>query len=193
MNWFALEHGPAAYRADFALYGIASAAMAFVLLRYSPSGTGSALLLWALAGGGGWTLVEYVLHRFVLHGLAPFNRWHAEHHSRPGALIASPTLFSASLFLALAVMPAWWLLGAWPACALTFGLVTGYLAYGLMHHATHHPLPWLKGRSAWLTRRRRWHAMHHGAASSGGKIKQGHFGVSSGLWDYVFRTSHCQP
>lgn len=184
----ALEHSPAAYRADFAFYGLTSVALAFVLLRFSPSGMGGVLLLWVLAGSAAWTLIEYVLHRFVLHGLPPFSRWHAEHHSRPTALIASPTLFSAALFATLAVLPGWYLLGAWPACALTLGLTTGYLAYGLTHHATHHPPPWLRGRSAWLLRRRRWHALHHGAAASGSASKQGNFGVISGFWDSVFRT-----
>jgi len=188
MPWIALEHSPTAYRMDFALYGTLSAAMAFILMRYSPAGMGGRLVLWALAGGSIWTLLEYVLHRFVLHGLRPFSRWHAEHHSRPSALIASPSLFSAALFATLAALPGWLVLGAWPACALTFGLMTGYLAYGLTHHATHHPPPWLRRRSLWLLRRRRWHAMHHGAAAAGGASKQGNFGVSTGLWDHVFGT-----
>jgi sterol desaturase/sphingolipid hydroxylase (fatty acid hydroxylase superfamily) len=188
MTWLALEHSPTVYQADFAFYGSASVSMAFVLIRYSPSGRGGAMLLWALAGGTAWTLIEYVLHRFVLHGMPPFNRWHAEHHQRPTALIASPTVFSAALFGTLAALPGWWLLGAWPACALTFGLMTGYLAYGLTHHATHHPPPWLRGRSVWLLRRRQWHAMHHGAAASGNASTPGHFGVSSSLWDHVFGT-----
>lgn len=188
MPRFVLEHSPAAYRADFAFYGLAVALIAFVLVRYSPYGMGGELLLWALSGGLAWTLIEYVLHRFVLHGLPPFSRWHAEHHSRPAALIASPTFFTATLFATLAALPGWWLLGAWPDCAVMFGLLAGYLAYGLTHHATHHSSPWLRGRSAWLLRRRRWHALHHGAAAAGVASKQGNFGVSSDLWDRVFGT-----
>lgn len=179
---FSLEHSRAAYWADFGCYGLASATMGLALLLASPTGHGLALAGWAAAGMATWTLAEYLLHRFVLHGLPPFNRWHAEHHRRPAALIGSPTLLSASLFAVLAAAPAAWLLGAWPGCALLFGLVTGYLLYGLSHHAMHHAMSPALQRWPWLARRRRWHARHHRAGSSPG----GHFGVTSGLWDRVF-------
>jgi cyclopropane-fatty-acyl-phospholipid synthase len=101
-----------------------------------------------------------------------------------------------TLFAALVAAPSWWLLGAWPACALTFGLLTGYLAYGLTHHATHHALPGIGRRSAWLARRRRWHALHHqahragsGGATAGSALQAGHYGVSSALWDHAFGTA----
>ena len=204
MSWITLEHSPVAYRLDFALYGLASAAMATVLLLASPDGRGGSLALWALGGLASWSLAEYALHRYVLHGVQPFKRWHAEHHRRPTALMGSPTAMSALLFATLVAAPAWWLLGAWPALALTFGQVTGYLAYGLTHHATHHAVP-LKSlqRSAWLARRRRWHAVHHarrGPAVSAQardaltadvrpEVSAGHFGVSSRWWDDVFGTN----
>ena len=56
------------------------------------------LPLVALAGAATWTFLEYVLHRFVLHGVAPFSDWHRQHHLRPLALICSPTVLSAALF-----------------------------------------------------------------------------------------------
>jgi len=183
-----LEHSPAAYCADFVLYAAASVAMALTLVFTSPTGMGTRLTAWALAGGVAWTPVEYLLHRFVLHGVAPFDRWHAEHHRRPTALIGSPTLISASLFAILAFMPAWAAAGLWPATALTFGLVSGYLAYGLTHHATHHAVPGLGRNNAWLALRSRWHALQHVARV--GTAPLGHYGVRSGLWDQVFGTEH---
>jgi hypothetical protein len=114
----------------------------------------------------------------VLHGLPPFSRWHAHHHDRPKALIALPTLLSAGLFALLAVAPAWLVWGPWPACALSFGLVTGYGIYGLTHHATHHRVPGWAQRSAWLSRRRRWHARHHApAAGQAGRSLRGQPGL----------------
>ena len=196
MPLFTLEHSRTAYRVDFALYGLISLAMASALLLASPAGSGAALAAWALTGLLAWSPAEYLLHRFVLHGVPPFNRWHDEHPRRPTALIGSPTLISVSLFATLVAAPAGWLLGAWPACAMTFGLLTGYLAYGLTHHATHHAVPGLSRRGGWLARRRRWHALHHQAhrASSRGATAEpglpaGHYGVSSALWDHAFGTA----
>ncbi len=193
-----LEHSRAAYRADLALYGVLSLGLAGTLAIGSPAQARPALALWALGGLGAWTLAEYLLHRFVLHGLPPFSRWHARHHDRPAALIATPTLLSASLFALLAALPAWALWGPWPARALLCGLITGYSLYGLTHHATHHRVPAWVQRSAWLARRRRWHARHHAAGRAGGVSNGhaagragnvvGHFGVSLALWDHVFGT-----
>jgi cyclopropane-fatty-acyl-phospholipid synthase len=124
--------------------------------------------------------------------VAPFSRWHGQHHARPQALIASPIALSLSLFFLLGALPAWWLLGVWPATALTLGLLTSYLAYGLMHHATHHhTAPWIRN-NAWISRRRVRHAMHHAVhhiQARGVVCKPCHFGVSNSFWDTVFGTN----
>src|SRR6185437_13158272 len=101
MGLFALEHGNAAYRADFALYATAVAALATFLFAAGPHTLRLESL--ALVGVGlvTWTAIEYLLHRFVLHGVAPFKDWHEEHHQRPTALICAPTILSASLILVL--------------------------------------------------------------------------------------------
>ncbi len=177
---FSIEHSQTAYRADFALYGAASLGLASALLWAGPPG--ERLALTGLAAGGlvGWSALEYALHRYVLHGLQPFSRWHGEHHARPTALICAPTLLSATLIVVLVFLPALALGGAWPACALTFGVLTGYLAYAVTHHAVHH---W-HGQNAWLMRRKRWHALHHGT-----RADPGHYGVTTGVWDRVFSTA----
>jgi cyclopropane-fatty-acyl-phospholipid synthase len=59
------------------------------------------------------------------------------------------------------------------------GVLVGYLGYSLTHHATHH---W-PARNAWTRRRKRWHAMHHGALA-----QPGYYGVTSGFWDALFGT-----
>jgi len=191
MSLLSLEHSTAAYHLDFAVYALLCAVMAATLLTASPEGLGAVLLVWVLGGVVIWTLLEYLLHRFVLHGIAPFSHWHSQHHLRPRALIASPTILSFSLFLLLGTFPVWWLLGGWVALALTFGLLTSYLIYGLTHHATHHkPPPWIR-RNAWMKRRRIRHAMHHAAHHikvRGEVCKPCHFGVSNSFWDVVFRT-----
>lgn len=174
---FTLEHSKLVYRADFALYGAASVGLAVYLMVASPREQGLAIMALALIGLLGWTLIEYVLHRFILHGLPPFSEWHAAHHRRPTALISTPTLMSATLIAALVFLPEWALGGPWHACALTFGVLTGYLAYSITHHATHH---W-HADNAWFKRRQHWHALHHSSIG-----KPGHYGVTSAFWDHVF-------
>lgn len=177
MGLFTLEHGKAAYRVDFVVYGAAVVGLAAVLLAEGPASQRFELLALVAAGLLGWSVVEYGLHRFVLHGLAPFQGWHAQHHRRPTALISTPTLMSAALIATLVFAPAWALGGRWAACALTLGLSTGYFAYAITHHATHH---W-HADNAWLRQRKRWHALHHGQPDEACC-----FGVTSPFWDHVF-------
>jgi sterol desaturase/sphingolipid hydroxylase (fatty acid hydroxylase superfamily) len=180
---FALEHSKSAYRADFTFYGAVSAALAGSLLLAGPRDQRLGLAVLALAGMAGWTFVEYVLHRFVLHRVAPFRTWHAEHHRRPTALVCTPTILSAGLIIALVFVPGLIVGGLWPACAVTFGMLTGYLAYAIVHHAVHH---W-HFDNAWLGRRKRSHALHHG-----GIHRPGNFGVTSAFWDHVCRSHHAR-
>lgn len=182
MRLFSIEHSRRSYRADFALYGLACLLLSAILLLAGPPEQGLRLLGLAVGGLVGWTLLEYVLHRFVLHGLPPFKRWHAEHHRRPRALICTPTLLSATLIAALVFAPALLLGDWWQACALTVGLLGGYLMYAVTHHALHH-----HGRTgqAWLQRRQHWHALHHGSRHAL-QSQPGHYGVTSGFWDHVF-------
>ena len=183
MSLFNLEHSQAAYRIDFALYSASIIALASYLVWSNPHGVRIELLAVALIGLVSWTLIEYVLHRFVLHGLQPFRRWHAAHHERPSALICAPTILSATLIAMLVFLPALLLGDWWQACALTLGLLIGYLAYAVTHHAIHH---W-PANSKWLKHRKRFHALHH-------HLRQpGFYGVTSGFWDEVFRTASVRP
>lgn len=181
MGLLSLEHSPAVYWADFAWHGAVALLLAVLLgagLLAAPAWPAVlAALALVLLGGLLWTLIEYLLHRFVLHGVPPFRHWHALHHQRPRALICGPTLLSSALIVLLVLAPAWALLGLGHAEAVTLGVVLGYLAYGLAHHAAHHG-----GGGRWMQQRRRWHALHHHAASPAG------YGVSTGLWDRVFVT-----
>jgi sterol desaturase/sphingolipid hydroxylase (fatty acid hydroxylase superfamily) len=179
MPAFAIEHSPERYRADFIAYAAAVAALAAWLALRAPAGLVRPLLGFALAGVAIWSVLEYALHRFVLHGLQPFARWHGEHHRRPAALIGTPTLVSAPLFGLLVALPSVWLLGPWRGAALTLGVLAGYLAYASAHHALHH---WRLSHP-WWQRRKFAHARHHHL------LQPCCFGVTSGFWDGVFRTA----
>lgn len=133
-----------------------------------------------VAGLLAWSLIEYVLHRFVLHGLWPFQQWHALHHDQPHALIHVPAVLGALPIGGVVFLPALVLGGLWPACAFTLGVLVGYVAYAITHHATHH------GRAGphWLRRLKLVHAMHHSVNPPAG------FGVTSAFWDRVCGTQH---
>ena len=183
MKLFKIEHSPLAYRFDLFFYGLAPVLLALLIFFYGPaSGKGQWLTL-AIFGFISWSLMEYALHRFILHGMAPFSRWHGEHHQRPMALICLPTAWSAGLIVMLVFLPCLWLWGLWSAAALTLGVLTGYSVYTFLHHATHH---W-HSQNAWFRMRRRDHALHHAMSRRTG-MPGGYFGVTSHLWDQIFRT-----
>lgn len=142
---------------------------------------------WALYVGGlfVWTLLEYAIHRGLLHwadigawwnmGLA---RIHARHHLHPedvSAVIISPL---QTLPLAFVI---YWLLRAVFSAAHTggvvAGLLSGYLAYETFHYAFHAPVS-LRWR--WLNALRKYHARHHF------ETPDRRFGVTTPLWDLVF-------
>lgn len=186
MGLLGLEHSKFAYRVDFALYGGVVVALAALLVLAVPRARGVEIASLTVLGLVSWTLIEYLMHRLVLHGLRPFSTWHAEHHRRPTALIYAPTIVSAGAIALLVFTPAWLLSDIWRACAVTLGVLIGYLAYAVTHHATHHWSP----TNAWARRRKRWHAMHHGSLA-----RPGYYGVTSGFWDAVFitRPNICLP
>ncbi len=167
------------YQADFFVYPVLIAVCATVTLWHAPLRAVEPSLAALGAGLIAWTALEYALHRWLLHRVPPFSRLHALHHAHPSALIGTPTWLSAPLFLAL-----------WAALALeasTFvagglatGLMIGYLAYAAVHDAVHHR----RARpGSWLYHAKLRHARHHRAEADS------EFGVSSGIWDAVLRTT----
>jgi len=176
MGLLSLEQDRTLVRVDFAVYGLLVTGLAMAMLAATPHSEALAAAGWLLAGLCFWTLVEYALHRFVLHGLPPFSRWHGMHHAQPRALIATPTVLTLVLFAAFVFAPAWWLAPSWRGLASTLGVMLGYLFYIWTHDVVHQ----VPARAAWLSRQRRWHAVHHRAGS------HACYGVSLRLWDHVF-------
>ena len=133
-----------------------------------------------------WTLSEYFLHRYVFHWTKDTPRGrrihfllHGVHHDYPNDKdrLVMPLLTSVPLgliFMTLFVV----LLGRTWADPFFAGFVVGYLFYDGTHYYVHHFVP----TTRWGKLLRRHHLTHHHADHDGG------FGVSSPLWDLVFRT-----
>ncbi|KAL1630260.1 fatty acid alpha-hydroxylase [Neofusicoccum ribis] len=142
-----------------------------------------------------WTLVEYILHRFLFHldEYLPDNRvgitlhflLHGIHHYLPMdkyRLVMPPTLF-----LVLAT-PFWKLAQAvffynWYAATAVFsGGIFGYICYDLTHYFLHH-----RNLPAYYRELKKYHLEHHFADYQNG------FGVTSKFWDRVFNTELALP
>ena len=141
------------------------------------AGPGLAAAL-AVAGLAAWTLVEYVLHRWLLHGVEPFRRWHLAHHRHAGVAIRVPVLFSVLLVLAVVGLPALLSGGSAFAAPLSAGMLLGNVLQESVHHRLHDTRP----LGSWLEARRRLHGFHHFRDERRG------YGTLTDFWDHVFGT-----
>jgi sterol desaturase/sphingolipid hydroxylase (fatty acid hydroxylase superfamily) len=155
---------------------------AYLGMRYHPGWT-SIAIGFAL-GIAAFTLVEYAIHRWLLHDpecfLFPL---HEAHHQNPhgAAAFLAPTSF-------VVLMPIWLLVAGWlhipGASFFLCGFSAGYFYYGVLHHFEHAvrinqiPFRWLQGR--WAA-----HSVHH-------HLDHTNYGVMTSFWDYVFGTAQKQ-
>jgi 4-hydroxysphinganine ceramide fatty acyl 2-hydroxylase len=127
-----------------------------------------------------WGLLEYVIHRWVLHGTpAIARRSHARHHGDVHAHISTPVLVIAICALAVRA-----LLGlvlpsglAWLA---VFGVYAGYNYFALLHHLQHHDAEVIARIGHWRTLMA-LHDVHHHRPSI-------NYGITTTFWDRVFGT-----
>lgn len=140
-----------------------------------------------VSGTFAWSLAEYVLHRWVFHweGTSPAAKrihflLHGVHHDYPNDKDRLVMPLGASIPLAVFFYGLFYVAFGGVRLAEPFfaGFVVGYLIYDGSHYAMHHFR--LESRLARAIKRH--HMLHHHADNHGG------FGVSSPLWDYVFRT-----
>ncbi|KAI3800721.1 hypothetical protein L1987_28815 [Smallanthus sonchifolius] len=133
-----------------------------------------------------WSLLEYVLHRFLFH-IKTKSYWgntlhyllHGCHHKHPQdelRLVFPPTATAILLvpfwnFVKLISTPT-------VAPALFAGGLLGYVIYDVTHYYLHHGQP----RSEVPKNLKKYHLNHHF------RIQNKGFGITSSLWDKVFGT-----
>lgn len=133
-----------------------------------------------------WTLVEYLLHRFVFHWEPKGERgrmWaffvHGYHHEFPDdrmRLVAPPLMLI--FFGVLVGFGYYGLFGPGLWAQVFAGTCVGYVAYDWIHFYTHHATP-RNPVGKWL---RTYHLRHHFQANGQ------RYGISTPLWDVVFGT-----
>jgi sterol desaturase/sphingolipid hydroxylase (fatty acid hydroxylase superfamily) len=138
-----------------------------------------------LAGVMAFTWVEYNVHRYIFH-IEPTSALktrfqyviHGVHHEFPKDKyrLAMPPLLSITIATILLLL--FRIIMGDLAFAFMPGFLTGYAAYLSVHYMVHaYPPPKNFLKVLWVN-----HAIHH--------YKDGNFvfGVSSPLWDYIYRT-----
>lgn len=133
-----------------------------------------------------WTFVEYILHRFVFH-FVPKQKWalrlhfifHGVHHDYPNDLKRLVLPPSASIPLATGFFFLFnWLLPDTYVYAFFPAFIAGYLVYDMTHYAIHH----FNFKSGLWKKIKQHHMLHHYQDPTRG------YGVSSDLWDKIFRS-----
>jgi sterol desaturase/sphingolipid hydroxylase (fatty acid hydroxylase superfamily) len=138
-----------------------------------------------------WTLLEYLVHRFILHVAFPpsggwhlrllhrlFDASHADHHAQPwdGYHINGHL---DTLFVAVWLVPLSFLAPPFTASAAVAAVFVGYAAEEWAHHAMHFD----NFRWRYFQYVRRRHLYHHSRLGVGTA-----YGITSDVWDKVFGT-----
>ena len=129
-----------------------------------------------------FSFIEYAFHAWLFHGkISIFVTGHAAHHKDPFGYDALPFFFGSLVALVLYALAAL-VVGETLALLFASGVLSGYLAYGLMHHAMHRIYP----NNRYFRYMVSLHDMHHQ------NIRKNH-GVTSPVWDILLGTYDPTP
>jgi sterol desaturase/sphingolipid hydroxylase (fatty acid hydroxylase superfamily) len=144
-----------------------------------------------VAGLAFWTWVEYLIHRWILHGRFPdgpgfrhvshflFDHLHLEHHKRPwdgnhiNGTLKDSAWFVLPIFLASLLLPAW---------SLTC-FFAGVIQAGIAEEWVHHSVHFYHFNNLYFRYIKRHHMYHHSPKGD----NEG-FGLTNGFWDMVYGT-----
>lgn len=142
-----------------------------------------------------YPLIEYLVHRFLLHSTGLFKRrwtarvWkriHYDHHQNPHDLeVLFGALYTTLPTIAVIAMPIGWLIaGPSGAFAAFAAACIVFCFYEFVHCVQHLPFT---PRMAWLRNLKKRHLAHHFHS------EHGNYGITSNLLDHVFGTFYSQP
>jgi len=165
----------------FLLVGVATALYCYLSLKIN------VFIIVALfvAGLFAFTLVEYLIHRFVFHFNASTPgqellkyKIHGVHHHFPKDKdrLAMPPFMSLTLAVLFFLLYKW-LFGNY-GIALFSGFVSGYSVYLIIHYAVHR----YRQPRNFLSILWKHHSLHHYRSDNSA------FSVSNPMWDYIFGT-----
>eukprot|EP00062_Callorhinchus_milii_P018941 gi/632972960/ref/XP_007902915.1/ PREDICTED: fatty acid 2-hydroxylase [Callorhinchus milii] len=137
-----------------------------------------------------WSLVEYLIHRFVFHMNPPASNYylitlhfmlHGQHHKSPfdGSRLVFPPV-PASLVVGLFLGAFHLLIPGVIGLSIFVGGLGGYVVYDMVHYYLHYGSP---KKGSYLYGLKAYHVKHHFEHQKAG------FGITTRLWDYPFRTS----
>lgn len=134
-------------------------------------------------GAAAWTLLEYLLHRFVFHGVSATRlgaKEHRRHHAEVDYFAPWWQKALAAAVVTAGTLPlAGVLAGAATGLSFTAGFIGMYLVYEVLHRRAHTRPP----RGAYGCWRRRNHFAHHFVDPRRAQ------GVTTPVWDLVFATT----
>lgn len=148
------------------------------------------VVVWVL-----YPLVEYLVHRFVLHShfmfkseatAAVWKRIHFDHHQNPHELsVLFGALYTTLPTIALITLPIGALIAGWAGAASAFAAgCLIFTVYEFVHCIQHLPFT---PKNKWLRDLKHHHLSHHFHS------EQGNFGITTEALDRVFDTHYEKP
>jgi cyclopropane-fatty-acyl-phospholipid synthase len=119
----------------------------------------------------GWTIFEYLFHRFILHNIKTL---HQAHHDNPDGYVAPSSFITLTAFSAL-----YGVLAALGTDNMMSGILAGYFIYIIVHDRSHHGHPKHNSVLGYLKRK---HQQHH-------YLYDKNYSVSMPVWDVLLGTN----
>ncbi len=163
-----------------------------MLIVYSIISMLSADLQWAWSTAGigfvAFYIIEYIIHRFILHGY--FAKWlpqaykdHDKHHQHPNdiAYLLTPNIYNVTYHIAFGAIAFLVIQNIHISCAFMLGLTVYQLYYEWSHFVTHRAIVPLTPWGRWM---KKFHLLHHYKSSDH------YFGVTHPSFDFLAGTYH---